>query len=121
MHTFHDFIATKAFPSCEFLEVFRHLRLKFEKVRCGLGVCGCGLGVCGCRVGAGKISQILAGARRSGQKFQHAQDSSKYFAFTEATNSNCNVKFLACFQRSPQQQLQCVSTFLSKGPHHHLQ
>jgi len=28
-----------------------------------------------------------------------------YLALTGASNNNCNVKFLACFQRRPQQKL----------------
>ena len=40
MHTSHDFIATKTFPSCEFLVVFGRLQVNRKSAvrgRCGLG------------------------------------------------------------------------------------
>jgi len=74
-HTCHDFIATKTCRSYEFLVVFGQLLVLERK------------SALRCRAGAGKISQIPAGARRSGFKFcgcgagadkqfQPAQDSS---------------------------------------------
>jgi len=56
MRTFHDFIATKTCPSCEFLVVFGQLRLQDRKSAVRVGM------VCG--AGAGKIYQIPAGAGR---------------------------------------------------------
>jgi len=62
MHASHDFIATKTCPSYEFSVVFGQLRV-WDRKSAGRG----GLEVRGCGAGAGKISQIPAGAGRGGR------------------------------------------------------
>jgi len=63
MHTSPDFIATKTCRSCEFVVVCGQLRVKTEKVRCGLRPKKCG-GVYGAgRVRVGSVrARIPAGA-----------------------------------------------------------
>jgi len=64
MHTSHDFIATETCPSCEFLVVFRQLRVRPKSaVRDG-----CGLGWSAGRVRVGSVG-VRGG---SGQDFSNS-------------------------------------------------